>query len=82
MKEGINMEVRYRLETDYYTKEYDDRMLMISSPIYTLEEGMQKYSEEIKEFCIDDPTKPARVHLWKYNYVNDEFAPITIMKNY
>lgn len=76
------MEARYRLETDYYTKEYDDRALVISSPIYTLEEGMRKYSEEIKNFCIDDPAKPAHVHLWEYNYVNDRLASITIMKNY
>lgn len=74
--------VKYRLDVDYLSKEYDDRMCETSSPIYTLEDGITKYQKAISEKCIDDSTRPARVHLWKYHYTNGEFDPITIAKNY
>ena len=74
--------VKYRLDVDYLSKDYDNRMCSISSPIYTLEEGMGRYAKATTEKCIDDNTKPARVHLWKYHYTNGEFDPITIAKNY
>lgn len=69
-------EVRYRLEVNYLSKDYDDWALAESSPIYTKKEGIAKYQEAVKEFCVDDRSKPARVWLWKYE------PRITILKNY
>jgi len=74
--------VKYRLDVDYLSKEYDDRMCETSSPIYTLEDGITKYQKAISEKCIDDSTRPARVHLWEYRYTSGKFDPITIAKNY
>lgn len=78
------MTVKYRLEVNYYSKDYDDRCCETSSPIYTFEQGLEEYAAEIKRDCkcFDDETIPARVHLWKYNYSGDELDPITIAKNY
>lgn len=75
-------EVKYRLEVDYYSKDYDDRMCSTSGPIYNLKDGWKQYRQAIKETCIDDKSRPARVWFWKYNYINGEFAPLTIAKNY
>lgn len=82
----MKRDVRYRLDIDYYTKEYDDRCLEISSPIYTKKEGWSEYRKAIKENCIDDKSKPARVHFWKYGWTGEpwksELNIITIAKNY
>lgn len=78
----MKKEVRYRLEVDYLSKDCDDCALSVSGPIYNLKQGWKEYRKAIKEFCIDDPKKPARVHFWKYNYIDGIFAPITIAKNY
>ena len=76
-------QVRYRLEVDYYDKDYDDKALYISSPIYNKKEGHTEYRKAIKETCIDNPFKPVRAHLWKYCYAsNGALTPITILKNY
>ena len=75
-------EVRYRLDIDYLSVDYDDAALNTSSPIYTKADGMKEYRKACKEKCVDDSTKSARVHLWKYNYIDGKFAPITIAKNY
>lgn len=75
--------VPYRLEVDYLSKEYDNKACDVSSPIFTLEKGIEGYLKHITEKCIDDENKSAKVHLWKYNYTADgELDPITIMKNY
>ena len=74
--------VKYRLDVDYLSREYEDRMCETSSPIYTLEDGIAKYQTAITKKCIDDHAITARVHLWKYHYTNGEFDPITIAKNY
>ena len=78
----MNKKVKYRLEVDYLSREYDDSALETSSPIYTLDEGIAKYEEATQEKCVDDPSKAARVHLWKYAYKGNKLAPITIRKNY
>jgi hypothetical protein len=75
-------EVKYRVEVDYLSKDYEEAALSTSSPIYNLKDGWKAYKEAIKEFCVDDKSVPARVHFWKYNYVNHAFCPITIAKNY
>ena len=80
--------VKYRLDIDYYSKDYDNRMMGVSSPIYTLANGMNRYKAAIREKCIDNADEPARVHLWKYDeraydangYYIGEY--ITLAKNY
>ena len=64
--------VQYRLDVDYLSREYEDRMCETSSPIYTLEDGIAKYQTAITKKCIDDHAIAARVHLWKYHYTNGE----------
>lgn len=78
----MNKKVMYRLEVDYLSREYDDSALETSSPIYALDEGIARYEEATQEKCVDDPSKAARVHLWKYAYKGNRLAPITIRKNY
>lgn len=74
--------VKFRLDIDYLSREYDNSALETSSPIYTLEEGLARYEEAILEKCVDDTSKAARVHLWKYAYEGNKLTPITIRKNY
>ena len=74
--------VRYRLEIDYLSKDYETWALCTDSPIYTKKQGTKRYKAAIKEKCVDDPTIPARVWFWKYNYTDGKFDPITIAKNY
>lgn len=64
--------VRYRIDVDYYSHDYDDRACSISSPIYTKAEGWRRYKEALTETCIDDDTKTARVHFWKYGPVDEK----------
>ena len=74
--------VRYRLDVDFYSKSYSYKACMTSSPIYTKAEGLARYKEACKESCIDRPTTPARVHLWKYAWAeNGKCKPVTICKN-
>lgn len=77
--------VRYRLDIDYYSRSYDNSALCTSSPIYTLQEGKKAYKEAISkdEKCLDDPSVPVRVHLWRYSWdEKGKCIPVTILKNY
>jgi hypothetical protein len=74
--------VRYRLDIDYLSKNYDNWVMEVSSPIYDITEGTSKYLDAIKEKCIDNSEIPVRVHLWEYNWNGNKLDPITIMKNY
>lgn len=80
--------VKYRLEVNYYTVDYEDKMCETSSPIYSLEQGLHEYAEAIRKTCIDDRSRPARVHLWEYGWIGEpwkhesKMEPITIAKNY
>ena len=67
----MERKVKYRLVENWYSRDYDDRALELSSPIYTLEEGLAKYEEAIKNMCADDKTVPVRCKLWKYRYRRD-----------
>lgn len=78
----MERKVKYRLEIDYLSKEYDDAAVMTSSPIYTLEQGKEEYERAVQEKCVDDASQNARVHLWEYRYVKGKLQPITIAKNY
>ena len=73
---------KYRLEIDYLQKEYDDQAIGTSSPISSLEEGLARYAEAIKEKCVDNEKIPARVHLWEYVRKGDRTTYKTIRKNY
>ena len=81
--------VKYRVEINYLSRDYDTRALEISSPAYTLEDAFRKYFAACAEKCADDPEKPARVHLWEYHYTRDpetysgwRLAPKTLAKNF
>jgi len=75
--------VLYRLEVNYLSRDYDDRAIEVSSPVYNKKDGWKEYKKAILEKCADDKTVSARVHFWKYNYdANGAFSPITIAKNY
>lgn len=76
--------VKYRLEIDYLSKDYDDRALSTSSPIYTLEDGFRRYFDAIdNERCSDDKEKPVRAWLWEYHYTKDGKPNFkTLAKNY
>lgn len=80
------MKILYRLEIDYYSREYEDRCCSISKPIYSLQEGIAKYLAAIMEKCIDDNNKYARVELWKYGEGLNERGMLwkekTVMKNF
>lgn len=73
---------KYRLEIDYLSREYDDWAVGTSSPIFSLEEGLARYAEAIKENCIDNEEIPARVHLWEYVRKGGRTTYKTIRKNY
>lgn len=82
----MSREVKYRLEVDYYSLDYEDRLCSTSEPIYTLSDGINKYKAATKEKCIDIDA-PARVHLWKYDGDYDENGhfigkELTLAKNY
>lgn len=75
--------VRYRLDVNYLSKDRNDLALETSSPIYTKKDGIRKYKEALREACVDDRSKAARVHLWKYFWDgNGVCIPVTILKNY
>lgn len=75
--------VKYRIEINYYSRDYKNKCCETSGPVYTLEQGLAQYEEAIKEPCIDKPNRPARVHLWEYAWdASGKLAPVTICKNY
>lgn len=58
--------VKYRVETDWVYNQSDDLALSVSSPHYDYESALKEYKESIKDFCVDDKTKHARVKIWEY----------------
>lgn len=79
----MERKVRFRLDVDYFSREYEDKACIISTPIYTLEEGMKQYVQACAEYCIDNPEIPARAHLWEYHYGRDGSSNHkTVKKNY
>lgn len=53
----------YRVNIDYLSREYDDRMLSTSSPYRARQDAENAYTDAITNFCVDDPARPARVSL-------------------
>lgn len=75
--------IKYRLEVNYLSHDYEDCALETSSPIYNKREGMKAYMDALKQKSVDDPEKPVRVWFWEYAWDKDgRCAPITIAKNY
>ena len=82
--------VKYRLEINYFSKDYENAALETSSPIYDLESGFRAYFQAIdNEKCSDDKEKPVRAWLWEYRYKKDpasiygkSLVKRTIAKNY
>ena len=76
--------VKYRVEVNYLSRDYEDRALEVSSPFCTLESAFRKYFSAIdSEKCVDDKEKPVRAHLWEYHYKKDGTPAFkTLAKNY
>ena len=54
----------FRVEINYLSQDYDDSMLATSSPYGNdLEKAEKAYNDALRLFCVDIPTKPARVTL-------------------
>ena len=45
----MNKIVRYRLDVDFYSRDYDNKACSTSSPIYTKKEGLKAYSAALKK---------------------------------
>lgn len=81
----MERKVRYRLEINYYSRDYDNKCCDISSPIYTKADGWKRYKQALNEKCIDDVTKTVRVHFWKYGPIDENgyfTQGETIARNY
>lgn len=75
----------WRVNIDFLSKDYDDRMLSISDPYETEQEARQEYEKAINEYkCCDAPEKPARCMLEHYVWPSpNEYAKrIILEKNY
>ena len=60
----MNKIVRYRLDVDFYSRDYDNKACCTSSPIYTKKRRIESLFCSIKKkFCIDILEQPLRVHL-------------------
>lgn len=70
----------YRVEVDYYSVDYDDRMCSTSTPFMKKEDAEKAYKEACSEYCIDNPSMPARVTLvktvWKDSHSYGVTSPI------
>ena len=58
--------VKYRVNIDYLSKDYDDKALNTSAPYYDYENALCDYEKACNEFCADDKTKHVRVTIEKY----------------
>lgn len=69
-----------RVEANYLFQPTEDEILHISSPVYSIQEGMEEYNYYCGKQCIDNPNKPCQVEFWLYSTNFDK--GITIAKNY
>lgn len=69
----------YRTNIDYYSKDYDNKCCEISTPHGDdLREAMAEYISAIEnEKCFDDPEKPVRACVVKYEWTPDENGEFT-----
>ena len=59
---------KYRVDVDWYRRDYDDRMCATSTPYYDDEGGkvIDEILDALKGESLDEPGKPPRVSLWLY----------------
>ena len=62
----------FRVDVNYYSIDYDDKMLETSTAYNDPNEAYNAYEAAKLEKCIDDPEKPARVNLTVYVWETDE----------
>jgi hypothetical protein len=81
------MIIWYRINTNYYAKDYDNKALDVSDPAGNdKQKAIAQYYNELakNEKCVDDPTQPTRIDLTEYICQdNESMATSTILlKNY
>lgn len=75
----------FRVDIDYLSREYNNRMLSVSSPYRTEKEAVAAYESACKEWCVDVPSIPARVQLTRTDFPDDPRAmgeTYIVQKNY
>lgn len=82
--ENLEMSMNYRVEVDYYCKDYEDAACTVSSPYNDLASAEKAYKAALTEKVIDDKTKSARVTLSMYFWENKNSMAksFTLLKNY
>lgn len=67
------MKTVWRVNIDYLSRDYDDRMLSVDSPYKTEEEAVTAYNSACQERCTDADI-PARVQLNRVDFPDDPRA--------
>ena len=62
----------FRVNIDYYSMNYDDRMCETSTAYNKLDDAYNAYQAALTEKCIDDPEQAARVDLTVHMWEADE----------
>lgn len=71
----------WRVNTDFLSMDYDDRMLSTNSPFKTRDDAEKAYAAACNLFCVDKPDTPARVTLEKVHFPGRwEMGTTTIIK--
>lgn len=81
------MKIWYRINTNFYAKDYDDKALSMSDPAGNdMQKAIERYYSELakNEKCIDNPNQPTRIDLTLYICPDDEClgTPHILLKNY
>ena len=67
------MSTVWRVDIDYLSRDYTDRMLSISSPYRSEEAARIAYQAALEEKCVDEQC-PARVSLTRTDFPDDPCA--------
>jgi len=62
----MNKKLKYRVEVNYLTREYEDSVLLTSSPHYSFETALEEIANSVDKRCSDDSSVGAEVTLLKY----------------
>lgn len=62
----MSKKLKYRVEVNYFTRDYDDRILLTSSPHYSLETALEEIVNSVDKRCVDDSSVGAEITLLKY----------------
>lgn len=81
------MKIWYRINTNYYSKDYDDKALTSSDPVGNdIQNAIAQYNKMLakNEKCLDDPKQPTRIDLTIYICNDNESigTPHILIKNY